>query len=204
VPDFDRFYGTAAELVGTLATPTPAVLDLGAGTGLLSSAVRAAVPGARLTLVDGDGAMLAVARRRLGAVPTIVQDLASPLPAGPFDAVVSALAIHHLDHAGKRDLFRRVRPTLRPGGIFVNAEQVSGPTPWQQRLYETIHEREARALGADDAEWGAAVARMSHDRCAPVEQQVAWLREAGFERVDLAFKRHGFAVYYGFVPEEEA
>jgi tRNA (cmo5U34)-methyltransferase len=197
VPDFDRFYGTAAELVADLGIDEPEVLDLGAGTGLLSAAVRDAVPGARLTLLDGAAPMLAVARRRLGEVPTVVADLTDPLPDGPFDAVVSALAIHHLDDDGKRDLFARIRRVLRPGGAFVNAEQVAGPTPWHRAQYAAAHERDARALGTDDAEWEAALGRMAHDRCSPVEDQVAWLRDAGFRQVDVAFKRYGFAVYSG-------
>jgi tRNA (cmo5U34)-methyltransferase len=201
VPDFDRFYGTAAELVAGLGLPDPAVLDLGAGTGLLSGAVRAAVPEARLTLLDGAADMLAVARQRLGdGVSLVTADLTEPLPPGPFDAVVSALAIHHLGDEAKRDLFRRVHGVLRPGGVFVNAEQVAGPTPWHERQYAEAHERDARRLGSDDEEWQGAVARMAHDRCAPVDEQLAWLRDVGFERVDLAYKRYRFAVYAGYAP----
>jgi tRNA (cmo5U34)-methyltransferase len=198
VPDFERFYGTAAELVAGLDGEEPRVLDLGAGTGLLSAAVRDAAPGARLTLLDGARPMLEVARRRLGTGPEILAgDLRGALPAGPFDAVVSALAIHHLADEEKRALFARILDVLRPGGIFVNAEQVLGPTPWHQGRYEEAHEREARRLGADDEEWDAAVARMANDRCATVEDQLAWLRDAGFEGVDVAFKCYGFAVYFG-------
>jgi tRNA (cmo5U34)-methyltransferase len=201
VPDFDRFYGTAVELVAGLDVDRPRVLDLGAGTGILSASVRVAIPDAELTLLDGAAPMLAVARRRLGDVATITADLTDPLPAGPFDAVVSALAIHHLTDDAKRDLFTRVLAVLRPGGVFVNAEQVAGASPWHQAQYEAAHERDARALGTDDAEWAAALERMTHDRCAPAEDQVAWLAAAGFERADMAFKRYGFAVYAGFAPE---
>ena len=204
VPDFDRFYGTAAELVATLPKATPDVLDLGAGTGLLSAAVRDRLPGANLTLLDGDDALLAVARQRLDGVETVVQDLTDPLPAGPWCAVVSALAIHHLDDAAKRDLFARVRAVLKPGGVFVNAEQVAGPTAWHEDLYAAAHERDARELGSDDDEWDAALGRMAHDRCASVDDQIVWLRDAGFERVDVAFKRYRFAVYFGFNPKEQA
>jgi hypothetical protein len=49
--------------------------------------------------------------------------------------VVTALAVHHLDDAGKRSLYRRVADTLAPGGVFVNAEQVAGPTPELDRRY---------------------------------------------------------------------
>jgi tRNA (cmo5U34)-methyltransferase len=206
VPDFDQFYGTAADLVADLNRPEPDVLDLGAGTGLLAEAVRATTPAARLTLLDGSSAMLAVAGRRLGAsVPSrpvvlVEGDLSGALPAGPFDAVVSALAIHHLGDGAKQDLFRRVRAVLRAGGVFVNAEQVAGPTSWHDEQYATRHERDARRLGSDDVEWAGAVERMAHDRCATADDQLRWLREAGFERVDLAYKRYRFAVYAGYAP----
>lgn len=58
----------------------------------------------------------------------MICDLADPLPTPrPWDAIVSALAIHHLDDAAKRELFARVHAALAPGGMFVNAEQVAGP-----------------------------------------------------------------------------
>lgn len=201
VPDFDRFYGTAAELVADLQRAEPAVLDLGTGTGLLAAAVRAAVPGARLTLLDGSADMLEAAHRRLGdRVRLVAADLTDPLPAGPFDAVVSALAVHHLDDTAKRELFARILRVLVPGGIFINAEQVAAPTPWHERQYADVHERDARRAGSDDAEWGGALQRMAHDRCATLDDQLRWLRELGFERVDVAYKRYRFAVYAGFAP----
>jgi len=51
--------------------------------------------------------MLAVARGRLEEydVTLAVADLLDPLPAGRFDLVVSALAVHHLDGPGKATLF---------------------------------------------------------------------------------------------------
>jgi tRNA (cmo5U34)-methyltransferase len=196
VPPYDSFYGTAVEGIA-LAGPDPhRVLDLGAGTGLLAARVRAAYPQAELTLVDGAAAMLAEARETLGddRVAYLEADLADPPPPGPWDAVVSALAIHHLDDVGKRTLFARVREELRPGGVFVDAEQVTGPSPFFTRLYEDWHEESARRAGSDDAEWAAAEERMSFDRCADVESQLRWLREAGFADADCLFKDHRFAV----------
>ena len=112
----------------------------------------------------------------------------------PWDAIVSALAIHHLDDPAKRDLFARVRGALAPGGVFVNAEQVAGETPWLDAAYVERHERAARALGADDAEWAAAVPRMSHDRCATVCDQLASLRGAGFMDAGCLWRDGRFAV----------
>lgn len=202
VPDFDAFYGTVGLLLAETGTAAPDVLDLGAGTGLLSAAVLAAVPAARVTLLDGDPAMLEQARRRLGEVPTVVADLTDPLPEGPFDAVVSSLAIHHLADDGKRDLFARILRVLRPGGSFVHAEQVAGPTAALDVRYLERHEQQARALGTDDEEWASYLVRRTHDRCAPLHEQLRWLEEAGFVEVDVAFKHHAFAVYSGVAPTE--
>jgi tRNA (cmo5U34)-methyltransferase len=139
--------------------------------------------------------MLEGARGRLGDGPALhVADLRDPLPPGPFDAVVSALAIHHLDDADKRALFARVHDALAPGGVFVNAEQVAGPTPALDAAYRARHEAAARALGTDDEEWAGALERMREDRCADVASQLGWLREAGFAVADCLFKDHRFAV----------
>jgi tRNA (cmo5U34)-methyltransferase len=195
IPPFDAFYGTAVDALTMLGRPPRRVLDLGAGTGMLAARVAAAHPGVALVLTDGAPAMLEQARATLGPDAELhVADLEDPLPAGPFDAVVSALAIHHLDDAAKRDLFARVREALPPGGVFVNAEQVAGPTPCFERRYRAWHEAASRAAGTDDAEWAGALERMRHDRCADVESQLRWLREAGFDAADCLFKDHRFAV----------
>jgi tRNA (cmo5U34)-methyltransferase len=195
VPPFDAFYDTAVAALAMLGRPPRRVLDLGAGTGLLAARVAAAHPDAGLVLIDGAPAMLEQAGLRLGSrVTTHVADLRDPLPAGPFDAVVSALAIHHLDDEDKRALFARVRDALPPMGVFVNAEQVAGPTPCFDAHYRTWHEASARALGTSDAEWTGALERMRHDRCADVASQLTWLREAGFDAADCLFKDHNFAV----------
>jgi tRNA (cmo5U34)-methyltransferase len=186
--------------VAGVAGGAPRVLDLGAGTGLLAAAVRAAVPGARLTLLDAEPAMLEVAGRRLDGIEVLVADLRDPLPDGPWDAVVSALAIHHLGDDDKRSLLDRVLGALAPGGVFVNVEQVAGPDGWWQARYESWHEATSRAAGTDDAEWAATLERMALDRCAPLDDQLGWLRAAGFTRVDAPVRVHRFAVYAGHRP----
>jgi tRNA (cmo5U34)-methyltransferase len=200
VPGYDEFYGAVVDVLSLSAQPPRRVLDLGAGTGLLSARIAEAFPDTEFELLDGSEPMLAEARVRLGdAVAAVhVADMADPLPAGPFDAIVSALAIHHLTDADKRRLFSRAREALVAGGVFVNAEQVAGPTDELTAIYNSIWERDCRALGATEEELDGARERMRHDRCVDVGSQLAWMREAGFGAADCVYKSWRFAVLAGF------
>jgi tRNA (cmo5U34)-methyltransferase len=148
-------------------------LELGTGTGETALRVHAGQPEAEWVGIDASEAMLARARERLPDADLRLQRLEDELPEGPFDFVVSALAVHHLDGAGKRELFSRVAGVLRPGGLFVLGDVVV-PAAGQE--------------GPIEIDWVM-------DLPDSVEDQLAWLREAGFEaeassvRVDLAVFR---------------
>jgi tRNA (cmo5U34)-methyltransferase len=149
------------------------VLELGTGTGETALRVRAGHPEASWVGIDSSEPMLARARERLPDAELRLQRLEDELPPGPFDLVVSALAVHHLDGAGKRDLFSRVADALRPGGTFVLGDVVVPPPGREGPIY---------------IDWVM-------DLPDSVEDQLVWLREAGFEaeassvRVDLAVFR---------------
>jgi tRNA (cmo5U34)-methyltransferase len=149
------------------------VLELGTGTGETALRVLAARPDASWVGIDASEPMLARARERLPGVDLRLQRLEDELPAGPFDLVVSALAVHHLDGAGKQALFSRVAGVLRPGGRFVLADLVVPPPGEEGPIY---------------VDWDM-------DKPDSVTDQLAWLRDAGFEaeasgvRVDLAVFR---------------
>lgn len=197
LPALDAFYGAALAAAGPLA-PGARVLDLGAGTGLFSGLLAARWPGLRLTLQDSTPAMLAEAEARFAAIPGASAELAirdmreGPAP-GRFDAVISALAIHHLEHPEQRRLFAEIAERLPPGGRFVNAEQIAEPLAEDEARAIAGWEAEARALGATDAMLEAAAARMAHDRSAPIGELLAWLEAAGFQS-RLTWRRGRFAV----------
>ena len=126
VPAYDELQDAVAE--ATAGTHAVRVLELGVGTGQTSRRVLDLHPEAELVGIDESAGMLAVASADLIA-DLRVSRLEDPLPEGDFDLVVSALAVHHLDGAGKADLFARVAALLRPGGRFVLGDVVVPDDP---------------------------------------------------------------------------
>jgi tRNA (cmo5U34)-methyltransferase len=87
------------------------VLELGVGTGETTRRLLSRFPDAQVTGLDGTPAMVFHARD-LG-IDVRLGRMEDPLPDGPWDLVISVLAVHHLDPPAKRDLFRRVRQESR-------------------------------------------------------------------------------------------
>jgi tRNA (cmo5U34)-methyltransferase len=170
LPGYERLQEETVAATVDLSPGT--ILELGVGTGVTSARLLAAHPGARFVGLDASAPMLKAAREAIPAerVELVLARLEDSLPAGPFDLVVSALAVHHLDAAGKRDLFRCVAERLARGGRFVLADVVVPRDPADARV-----ELEA-----------------GYDLPSTVEEQLGWLHEAGlrarvtWEEADLA------------------
>ena len=135
------------------------ILELGTGTGETARRILERHPGAHLTGIDASPEMLEEARRHLPSGGLRVSRLEDPLPEGPFDLVVSTLAVHHLDAAGKADLFERVAAVLARGGRFVLADVVVPERP-------------------EDA---VIPCTPGFDLPDPVPDQLEWLEAAGLE-----------------------
>lgn len=104
-----------------LARTTPrCVLDIGCGTGLLTSRMQGEFPGSRVVGCDFSPGMLERARRRDGRVRWVRADaLGLPFRDQSFDAVVSTEAFHWFpdQHAALDEFFR----LLAPGGQLLLA-----------------------------------------------------------------------------------
>ncbi|NMB77610.1 MAG: class I SAM-dependent methyltransferase [Methanomicrobiales archaeon] len=197
IPDMRNYYGAAVWAMETQET-CPEILDVGAGTGLLSAYVLEKFPDARLTLMDISEKMLDMARQRFAARPETkytICDYSRTELGGPYDIICSALSIHHLVTEDKRQLFHRIHAALRPGGMFVNADQADGET-----LY--FRERNLRywngflKSGPMSPEQHAEILnrRNTLDKNEKLSLQLSWLREAGFADVDVAYKNRTFIV----------
>jgi tRNA (cmo5U34)-methyltransferase len=200
IPCYDAFYRRTTDLIPAGAMR---ILDLGAGTGLLATFVRSWYPQAHIHLVDVSEPMLARARDRLGADRNVTFEVADYMTAAlppEQDAIVSALSIHHLADPDKRKLFAKIFAALRPGGVFVNAEQVAGPTPALDAIYKSLWLQQVREAGATPQQIADSLYRQQDDRCASVEDQLDWMRDVGFTDADCWFKDNRFAVLAGTRP----
>jgi tRNA (cmo5U34)-methyltransferase len=139
--------------------PAETILELGIGTGETARRILATHPNAKLTAIDSSAEMLERARAVVPDADLRLVQLQDALPDGPFDLVVSALAVHHLDGPAKQDLFRRIADALAPGGAFVLADVV-------------VPENEADVVTPIDWEYDLP------DR---TDDQLRWLRDAGLE-----------------------
>lgn len=121
--------GTVERVIATLGRETPPtaarVLELGVGTGRL--AFPLAEHGVHVVGIDSSEAMLErlAARQRNRADPLPVEavrgDMATELPAGPFDlALVAYNTFFNLVADGEQQTcFNAVAERLRPGGAFI-------------------------------------------------------------------------------------
>lgn len=169
------------------------VLDLGTGDGRLLSLLRVDRHEMLGVGLDFSKLMLQAARERFAddeRVELVEHDLAEPLPAlGRFDAVVSSMAIHHLEHNRKRSLYGEVFDLLEPGGVFANFEHVASPT---HRLHLAFFAAIDEPFENEDPS----------DRLLDVETQLEWLWGLGFDDVDCYWKWLEMALLIGVKPGE--
>jgi SAM-dependent methyltransferase len=164
------------------------VLDLGCGDGRLTALVLDAYPASVATCVDMSPAMLAAAAERFRndeRVTLATGDLEDDLEyGGPFDAVITSLAVHHVTDERKRTLYAEIARLLAPGGVFGNLEIVASPT-------QTLHDRWRDEMGARDD---------PADRLRDMASQLTWISEAGLEHVDCIWKWRSLALLRGERP----
>lgn len=190
------------------------ILDVGTGDGILLATVLEAFPEACGVGVDFSPLMLEQAGQRLakfGPRATTVEADLQPTTwkdalTGPFNAIISGFAIHHLPHERKRSLYQEIFALLSPGGVFVNCEHVSSATP---RIEEMFDDAMSEHLYLRRKEKGkdvtlAQVRREFLERpdraaniLAPLEDQCRWLREIGFLDVDCFWRYFELAIFGG-------
>jgi tRNA (cmo5U34)-methyltransferase len=217
IPDRPRQLDVLLRLLRFAPRPPRRVLDLGAGDALLLATVLAAYPEAEGVALDFSPLMLQRAHARLAQfgdrASTVEADLQTPAwrqaVRGPFDAVVSGFAIHHLPDERKRAVYQEIYELLPSGGVFINCEHIASATPQLEALFDDAMSehlyQHRRERGEDVTPEQARRDFMERpDRAAnilaSVEEQCRWLRQIGFDDVDCFWKYFELAIFGGFRP----
>lgn len=201
------------------ARPGDGYVELCCGEGRISEALLQARPQARMLAMDGSHAMRRAAAARLAPFGDRARvaafDLASEdwrtSPAIPWSplAIVSALAIHHLDGPQKRKLYGDMHRLLKPGGRLIIADLIEpmseaaksvAARSWDQ----TVREAARAHNGPEDPYQHFAATHWNYyldpepdpiDRPSPLLAQLQWLEQAGFIEVDVHWLLAGHAIF---------
>jgi ubiquinone/menaquinone biosynthesis C-methylase UbiE len=215
IPDRQRQLEVLLRVLGFGVERPRRILDLGSGDAIILATLLEAFPEASGIALDFSSLMLTEARKRLARFGaraiTVEGDLQTPAwqkgVQGPFDAIVSGLAIHHLPHDRKRALYAEIYALLNLGGLFMNLEHVASLTPRLEGIFDeamTAHLYQRRREKGEDVTLDE-VRRDYLERpdraaniLATVEEQCQWLRAIGFRDVDCFWKYFELAVFGGF------
>lgn len=197
IPCFGDFYRGTTEFIAANIPDPRRILDLGAGTGLLSYFWYQYFPEAEYVLTDIADEMLSVARKRFEGIDNVsyqILDYSEKLPEGAFDAVASALSVHHLENEDKQRLFSRIYDILPRGGLFVNYDQFCAGEPEMDRWFDSYWESRLMKSGLSGHDIELWKERRKLDRECSVEQETEMLYKCGFKTVKCVYSYQKFSV----------
>lgn len=218
VPERETQIQTVCDLLPLSDEPNH-VVEVCCGEGLLAEAILERYAACTLHGLDGSPEMLQRAQTRLARFGERFQpaqfDLADNswrMSSWPVRAVVSSLAIHHLDGAQKQQLFADIHRMLESGGAFVIADVVQPTTTLgvgvaARAWDEAVRRRSLQLDGTTDAldhfrqeQWNMYEypdPPDGIDKPSSLFDQLTWLRDAGFIDVDVYWMQAGHAIFGG-------
>lgn len=197
IPCFDDFYESTTKFIVSNIEKPKCILDLGAGTGLLSNFWYQHCPDSGYVLVDIADDMLNVARKRFAGINSVsyqILDYSNGLPDGDFDTIVSALSIHHLENEEKINLFAQIYDKLPEGGLFVNYDQFCAGQAVMDEWFNTYWENQLANSGLTDNDIELWKERRKLDKECSVEEEIEMIRKCNFKSVKCIYSYQKFSV----------
>ena len=186
-------------------------LDLGAGTGAAARGLLDLYPRSTAILTDFSPQMMGEGEREMqpfaGRFQYLEFDMSTSnwpaaIPA-MVDAVVTSMCIHHLPDHRKHGLFAEIFEHLAPGGWYINYDPVSSTDPVVEATWTRVNDRhDPEAAGKRLHRTPQEQSRYeNHVRYViPLDQQLDYLRSAGFQGVDVYWKHLENVIYGGCRP----
>jgi tRNA (cmo5U34)-methyltransferase len=224
--DYGRYFVPAREqqmriMVDLLKglPPSSLVLELCCGEGLLAEMLLDTLPEATYWGLDGSALMLEQTHQRLSRFGGRAKLASFELADRSWrkidlvvQAVVSSLAIHHLDGQGKQVLFKDLYTIIAVGGAFIIADMVEPATKegrdiaadaWDEVVRKRSVELDSSTAGLDFFQkegWNTYryLDPDDIDHPSPLLDQLMWLKQAGFANIDVHFFQAGHVLFSGW------
>ena len=220
VPDRESQINCICGLIPHPSNPAH-ILDLCCGDGLLAQALLDKFPECQVHGLDGSPTMIERIKTTLAVYGNRFEarrfDLSSRdwrrFP-WPVHAVVSSLAIHHLDDTEKQALFEDIMSLLTPGGSFIIADLIQPVTQLGKSFAARAWDGTVRQNSLDldghlgvydyfrEIRWNLYSDPTPDpiDKPSPLFDQLKWLDEVGFADIDVYWLKAGHAIFGGRKP----
>ncbi|WP_292474339.1 class I SAM-dependent methyltransferase [Methanosphaera sp.] len=197
IPNMDIYYNTVVNLTKNYSDPK--ILDLGAGTGILTELLYKQHPNSDITLVDLSTEMLNIAKNKFNDknFKYIEADYLTHDFDKDYDIIVSSLSIHHLTDEEKKVLYKRIYNFLRTGGVFINADQVCGATEYTEEIYKKEDASHLNRQNIPEKEKDILRQRRLLDKPAKLLDTIQWYEDIGYKNVDVYYKYYRYFVIAG-------
>lgn len=202
IPRYDEMLEAMMACMRPLRGRKLRAIDVGCGTGAVSALLLRSHPDVELTCLDMTASMLDLAKERLKGhdnVRFVLADIFDFGLDGPYDLVISSLALHHIvSDQDKKAVYRKIYRALAPGGWFLNADLVLGSSDDIQEVYMTRwKEFMYRHFSREETDNVRVPRHHEEDSPARLIDHLRWLDEVGFGIVDVIWKHYNFAVFGG-------
>ncbi len=197
IPCFEDYYGTSSVLVSRIIRYPGKILDLGAGTGLLSRYYYELFPDSAFELTDISEKMLEVARKRFYGKPNFSfneRDYVHESFQQGYDLILSGLSLHHLSEKERKGLFKKIFSALNPHGVFVNHDQYNAPSLKVNNAINDLWYEMISRSGLPEEEIEKWKQRRALDCETTVNKEMEELKETGFEEVECLYSCLKFGV----------
>jgi len=195
IPCFDDFYTRSVSLLKYYNNNFKNIIDLGAGTGILTKIIYEMYPNANYTLIDISKDMLKIAKERFMGIDNfnfLEYNYVDDIPVNNCDLICSALSIHHLDD--KEKLYNNIYSKLNKNGCFINLDQFISKSEEINNLYNTwwydyINNSEIKP--EDKEAW---LERKKLDKENTIDETIKLLKKSGFDKIECIYNFMKFGV----------
>ncbi len=159
------------------------ILDLGTGTGITAQLIHHLLPKAKIDVVDFSAQMITGAKKKLGKknISYLLGDYTKMTFDKKYDIVSSVIGMHHQNTSGKKKIFKKISSLINNGGYFIFGDLVTYKNAHEAAKNTALHYHHLVEYATDETaltEW--AYHHMYLNDLAPIEDQMDWLKDAGF------------------------